>query len=42
MVDQLDGRDLDQAVALIGVEAGGFGVEDDLAQHGFRSKAAPL
>ena len=33
MVDQLDGRDLDQPVTGIGIEAGGFSIENDLA-HG--------
>ena len=33
MVDQLQGRHLHQAVALLRVEAGGLGVQDDLAQH---------
>ena len=30
-VEQLDAADLDQAVTLDGIEAGGFGVEDDFA-----------
>ena len=34
---QLDAGDLDQAVTLTRVEAGGFGVEDDLSGHGLRS-----
>ena len=32
-IDELDRPDLDDAVTLLGLEAGGFGVEDDLA-HG--------
>ena len=36
-VDDLDARELDDAVALLRVEAGGFGVEDDLAHSGFDS-----
>ena len=32
-VDDLDAAEFDQAVAAGGVEAGGFGVEHDLAQH---------
>ena len=30
-VDQFDAADLDQPIALIGIEPGGFGVEHDLA-----------
>ncbi len=36
-VDQLDAADLDQPVALIGIEPGGFGVEHDLAHAGVLS-----
>ncbi len=32
-VEQLDAADLDQPMALIGVEAGGLGIEDDLAHE---------
>ena len=32
-VEELDAADLDQTMTLIGVEAGGFGIEHDLA-HG--------
>ena len=32
-VEQFDAADLDQAVALVGIKPGGFGVEDDFA-HG--------
>ena len=39
-VDQLDAADLDQPVALDGVEAGGFGVEHDLAHRTFASAAS--
>ncbi len=31
MIHQLDGADLDDAVAGFRVEAGGFGIEDDFA-----------
>ena len=30
-VEQLDAADFDQAVTLVGIEAGGFGVENDFA-----------
>jgi hypothetical protein len=33
-VDQLQAADLDDAVALLHFQPGGFGVEDDLAIHG--------
>ncbi len=35
-VDDFDRRDFDHAVAELGIEAGGFGVEDDLAHVEFR------
>jgi hypothetical protein len=35
IVDQLDAADLDDAVAAIGFDAGGLGIEDDLT-HGWR------
>src|SRR5690348_5273051 len=38
-VDQLDTADFDQAVAAQGIEAGGFGVEDDFA-HGLPERIA--
>jgi hypothetical protein len=34
-VDQLDGPDLDDAMAFTGLKAGGLGVENDLSQAGF-------
>ena len=34
-VDQLDAAELDQAMALARIEAGGFGIEDDLAHLHF-------
>jgi hypothetical protein len=33
--DQLDRSDFDQAVAQVGLEAGGFGIEDDLPHATF-------
>ena len=39
-VEQLDAADLDQAMTLARVEAGGFGVEDDFAH--FLSAQAPV
>ena len=33
MVHQLDAGELDDAVAGVGIEAGGFGIEDDFAQR---------
>ncbi len=42
-IDHLDAADLDHAVARLGVEPGGFGIEHDLAhQHLYRPRAARL
>jgi hypothetical protein len=38
-VDQLEARDLDDPVTLLGVEAGGLGVEDDLTHSGIEDSA---
>ena len=34
VVDELDAADLDQPVPVLGIRTGGFGVEDDLTEHG--------
>ena len=39
-IDQLDAADLDQPIALDGIEAGGFGVEHDLAHWNLASGAS--
>jgi hypothetical protein len=37
-VDELEHRDFDDSMALLGIEAGGFGVKDEVTHSGIRSE----